>query len=96
MPNTSESVDLHQILQNELLELASPPGTLEERLASNKLGPQHEAAGRDMGKRILAAVEKLPPDQREVFLMRTEGDIPFKQIAKIQKTSINTALARMH
>lgn len=69
---------------------------LEERMASTKLGPENEVAGRDMGTRILAAVEKLPPEQREVFLMRTEGDIPFKQIAKIQKTSINTALARMH
>jgi len=37
----------------------------------------------------------LPPDQREVFLMRVESDLPFKEIARIQKVSINTALARM-
>ncbi len=69
---------------------------LEERLPSPKLGPENEVAGRDLGTRISAAIEKLPEEQREVFLMRTEADIPFKEIAKMQKTSINTALARMH
>ena len=69
---------------------------LEERLASPKLGPESEAAGRDMGGRITAAVARLPAEQREVFLMRTEADLSFKDIAKMQKTSVNTALARMH
>jgi len=49
----------------------------------------------DMHHRIRAAVGQLPPEQREVFLMRMEADLPFKDIARIQKTSINTALARM-
>ena len=51
--------------------------------------------GRGCGPRIAAAVAKLPAEQREVFLMRMEGDLPFKEIARIQKVSINTALARM-
>jgi RNA polymerase sigma-70 factor (ECF subfamily) len=37
----------------------------------------------------------LPEDQRAVFLMRTEADLPFKEIAAIQKTTLNTALSRM-
>lgn len=49
----------------------------------------------DMHQRIRTAVGQLPPEQREVFLMRMEADLPFKDIARIQKTSINTALARM-
>ena len=48
-----------------------------------------------LGVQIVAAVRTLPEDQRAVFLMRTEADLPFKEIAKIQGTSINTALARM-
>ena len=48
-----------------------------------------------MGARIEAAVRSLPQEQREVFLLRTEGDVPFKDIARIQGTSVNTALARM-
>ena len=69
---------------------------LEDRLASPKLGPEQEAAGRELGGRIAEAVARLPEEQREVFLLRTEGDVPFKDIAKLQGTSINTALARMH
>lgn len=48
------------------------------------------------GRRIAAAVQQLPPEQLEVFLLRVNFDVPFKEIARIQKVSINTALARMH
>ena len=68
---------------------------LEEKIVSTRITPAHESAGHEMGVRIAKAVSRLPPEQREVFLMRTEGDMPFKEIARIQKTSINTALARM-
>ena len=49
----------------------------------------------DEWERIRAAVMKLPPEQREVFTMRMDAGMPFKEIAKLQGTSINTALARM-
>jgi RNA polymerase sigma-70 factor (ECF subfamily) len=41
------------------------------------------------------AVETLDPVQREVFLLRELGDVPFKEIAKIMNCPINTALGRM-
>lgn len=50
---------------------------------------------RTIGEHISRAVRQLPTEQREVFLLRTEADMPFKKIASIQGTSINTALARM-
>jgi len=37
----------------------------------------------------------LAPEQREVLLLRQRG-VSFKEIAAIQKTSINTVLGRMH
>ena len=49
----------------------------------------------DMHQHIQSAVAQLPAEQREVFLMRMEAELPFKEIARSQKTSINTALARM-
>lgn len=83
-----------------LVELDRPQdgaegGSLQERLAAPALGPADLVAARDLGRRIAAAVRRLPDEQREVFLLRTEGDVPFKEIAKIQDVSINTALARM-
>lgn len=70
--------------------------SLEERIAAPGLKPDAEAGGRDLGTRIAAAVARLPAEQKEVFLMRTEGELPFREIAGIQRVSINTALARMH
>jgi len=58
--------------------------------------PGKRLAAQELGDRIAAAVRALAPEQREVFLMRSQMDLPFKKIAKIQRVSINTALARMH
>ncbi len=69
--------------------------TLSEQLATRNPGPDDEAGGRELGIRIEAAAAKLPPEQREVFWLRMQADLSFKEIAKIQKCSINTALARM-
>lgn len=69
--------------------------TVGDRLAAPGLSPEQAAGGRDLGTRIRAALETLPPEQRQVFLLRTEGDVPFKEIAKMQRVSINTTLARM-
>jgi RNA polymerase sigma-70 factor, ECF subfamily len=65
-------------------------------LPATGLDPAMELQDGELASRIRAAAESLPKEQREVFLMRTQLDLPFKEIAKLQKTSINTALARMH
>ena len=46
-------------------------------------------------KNIRHLISELPPDQREVVLMRTYYDMSFKEIAEFKNTSINTALGRM-
>jgi len=69
--------------------------TLETFLPASGPNPAQGSGNREMAERIRAAVEALPPDQREVFLLRTEADMPFKDIALLQEVSINTALARM-
>jgi len=68
---------------------------LSEQLCGALPGPDEEVGGRDLGVRIEAAGRKLPPEQREVFWMRMQAGLSFKEIARIQKCSINTALARM-
>lgn len=68
---------------------------LGEQLSDKGLCPAGLFGGHDLGLRIEAAAVKLPPEQREVFWLRMEADLSFKEIAKIQKCSINTALARM-
>ena len=45
--------------------------------------------------RIADAVETLPDDQREVFLMREVSNLAFKEIAEITGVSENTVKSRM-
>ncbi|MGI9174969.1 MAG: RNA polymerase sigma factor [Rhodothermales bacterium] len=40
-------------------------------------------------------IDRLPPDQREVLLLRHETDLTFREIAELTDCSINTALGRM-
>lgn len=68
---------------------------LGERLAAVRLGPDDETGGHELGLRIEAAAVRLPVEQREVFWLRMQADLSFKEIAEIQKCSVNTALARM-
>lgn len=42
------------------------------------------------------ALQKLPDNEREVVVLRIQGEIPFKEIAEMTGVSINTVLGRMH
>lgn len=79
-------------LDAPLSESGAPLGDL---IPAAALSPADEAAGRDLGRHIETAAQLLPLEQREVFWLRMEAGLPFKEIARIQRCSINTALARM-
>lgn len=64
---------------------AAPPGS----------EPWRHLDEADLGRAIRAALAQLPPEQQEVFWMRNQAEMPFKEIAEVQKCSINTVLARM-
>jgi RNA polymerase sigma-70 factor (ECF subfamily) len=51
--------------------------------------------GSELGQRIARCVEDLPQEQREVFLLREIGHLPFKDIAGITGVSENTVKSRM-
>lgn len=71
--------------------------TLGERTADPSPGSQVERAaiGGEMQVRIVHAVEQLPEEQREVFLLREVGHVPFKDIAEMTGVSENTVKSRM-
>jgi RNA polymerase sigma-70 factor (ECF subfamily) len=71
--------------------------TLGERMADPTPGAQVErvAIGGEMQVRIVRAVEQLPEEQREVFLLREVGHVPFKDIAEMTGVSENTVKSRM-
>ena len=48
----------------------------------------------EQAKLLNAAVAELPDEQREVVLLRLKAGMKFREIAKLQQTSINTVLSR--
>lgn len=61
----------------------------DEPFADEQLhrGEQHEW--------LEACIDRLPPEQREVVLLRHETELTFREIAELTDVSINTALGRM-
>jgi RNA polymerase sigma-70 factor (ECF subfamily) len=69
--------------------------TLGEQTADPRASVEREATGSELKERIARAVDKLPDEQREVFLMRELANLPFKEIAEITGVPENTVKSRM-
>lgn len=69
--------------------------TLGEQTEDSRASVEREATGNELRDRIAKAVETLPDDQREVFLMREMSNLPFKEIAEIVGVPENTVKSRM-
>jgi RNA polymerase sigma-70 factor (ECF subfamily) len=69
--------------------------TLGEQTADSRASVEREATGTELKERIAKAVDTLPDDQREVFLMREVANLPFKEIAEITGVPENTVKSRM-
>jgi len=68
---------------------------LVQKVKARGRDPRRELEAGELGGRIAQAVAGLPDNQKEVFVMRMQAGLSFKEIARTQKVSINTALARM-
>lgn len=79
------SLDEERLNGKSLLELI--PGKDAE--------PAERLKSSELGGKISEALAVLPQEQREVFIMRAQANLRFKEIAGIQGVSINTVLARM-
>jgi RNA polymerase sigma factor (sigma-70 family) len=49
----------------------------------------------EQGGAILAALERLPPEQREAFVLQAEGDLSVEEIAAVTGTTFETAKSRL-
>jgi len=56
--------------------------------------PADEVIGREESGQVLNALSKLPYEQREVFILHVQGELKFRQIAKLQDVSTKTAQSR--
>jgi RNA polymerase sigma-70 factor (ECF subfamily) len=63
----------------------------DERGAS----PPEESERMEQGRAILAALARLPQDQREAFVLQAEADLSVEDIARITGTTFETAKSRL-
>ncbi|MHC4870444.1 MAG: sigma-70 family RNA polymerase sigma factor [Planctomycetota bacterium] len=70
----------------------SPAIEIEDKDGSD---PAEEAALLELGLIIDSAVDKLPDEQKEVFLLKEEGGLTFEQIGEIVRCGKETAKSRM-
>lgn len=71
--------------------------TLGERLAdpTPAASAERNVVSADIGARVNRAIESLPVEQREVFLLRQLAQVPFRDIAEMTGVSENTVKSRM-
>ncbi len=69
--------------------------TLHDRLATDARDAEGLASDGQVRARVDAAVAALPPDQREVFLLREVMDMPFAEIAVVVGAPEPTVKSRM-
>lgn len=56
--------------------------------------PASELIGREESARIFNALGQLPYPQREVFVLRVQSGLKFREIARLQDVSVKTVLSR--
>lgn len=67
--------------------------TIEDRHHSSSV--ERTAVSKEFRETVLRAVDALPPDQKEVFLLREIGNLAFKDIAEVSGVGENTVKSRM-
>jgi RNA polymerase sigma-70 factor (ECF subfamily) len=72
-----------------------PPATLVDHVPAASRNAEGLASDGQIRTRVDAAIAALPPDQREVFLMRETLDMSFVEIAAVTGISESTVKSRM-
>src|SRR5262245_48013487 len=74
----------------------SKPFPAEETLLTGgDCAPEKVAERQEAVDRVRKAIRHLRQDEKEVFLMRQNGDLTFEQIAEIRRTPIGTVKTQM-
>lgn len=64
-------------------------------VADSGFGPVRQLQSREQAAALIAAVEQLPPEQREAFLLQAEGDLSVQEIAEATGVNFETAKSRL-
>jgi RNA polymerase sigma-70 factor (ECF subfamily) len=69
--------------------------TLLDMVSDGTPGAEGKTIQRELALRMKKAIESLPEEQREIFLLREVSDLQFNEIAQVVGVSENTVKSRM-
>lgn len=69
--------------------------SIPEDLPTRVPGPADHAQLAEISSELRRAVNRLPLEQKQVFLLREEAGLPFREIARVVGAPLGTVLARM-
>ncbi len=64
------------------------------QVQSGSKGPEHSAVCDEQYQQLGDAMAELPYEQREIVILHLQNDATFRQIARLQNISANTAKSR--
>lgn len=70
--------------------------SLKDTIPDKKYLPDSHLEREELRNKLEEAIESLPLEQCQVFILREHSQLPFKEIASLLNCSLNTALGRMH
>jgi RNA polymerase sigma factor (sigma-70 family) len=91
-------VDYWRTLKNHTSMDAEDDETVQLRaqlIADSGFGPLRQIESREQARALIAAVESLPADQREAFLLQAEGGLSVQEVAQSMDVSFETAKSRL-
>jgi RNA polymerase sigma-70 factor (ECF subfamily) len=71
------------------------PSEILEQAARSEGNQEDKAYGNQLAEQLQEALNKLPEEQRETFLLKEGGGMTFEEIAQTMGVSVNTAKSRM-
>jgi RNA polymerase sigma-70 factor (ECF subfamily) len=74
---------------------ADAPSLIEQLAADHRSEPPERAQSQQHAAAVLAAIEQLPPEQRQAFLLHAEGELTLEEIARVTSTNFETAKSRL-
>ncbi|WP_271408274.1 RNA polymerase sigma factor [Pseudomonas sp. Q1-7] len=98
---------LYQIARNRLIDHWRKHGRQQgvteafdealhgDAMPGNSPDPAHELSLSRDQQRLRAALDELPGEQREVFLLRAHGDLELAEIAELTRTPAETVKSRL-
>lgn len=75
---------------------AERPAELDPAALATTLDPERVAAGRELGEALAAAIARLPPANREAFVLFHVEGLPYEEIRRVTGASVTALKVRVH